>query len=555
MSKLTASATLAATQLPLLSRHTKQPVIIGKYDINYNKQVAGNTQDEDKETTIPTLVYGENILPTTYGYKAVGYETVLDEISPTAEIQSIHQVSLGTGETYLYAYVIDATTPANTGHWIVEYDYIGKSAVWTQLANETITFAGTGTLITSAIVNGRAFIFFEGTKCKEITTGAIADVTLTGLTASAIIGIFASSGYLLAWTLDTIHNSSLDDPADFAPSSVTGAGSKQLQEARGRLMYCKDAYSGFIVYTDLNAIYAQYSNDFREPFIYRKIDNSAGIAGPEDIFYGDSSIHYIRTGAIFAKIVKNALSVVLTEFNSALASAVIETFNTSTKELEEAQVASIDTKLTYVNSGLLLASYKADTDTVYQYALYYNAELNRYGKLSYPHAFAALWPFDTIWMYSTVGDYGEALVSDMDMDTYASTAVLGNLKIQNNSVLALFSATGAAVVLIDTLRHSYSGKVLLGPFQLARDYQLQLVRLVVKNAIANQITCTILTSYSGEETEKLTTLEAVQKGKLVVFSAPEILIGYNHTICLEGAFDLSSILLEVVPRGKVRLVT
>lgn len=551
MAKLTVSATLAATQLPLLSRHTKQPILVGKYDVNYNKQVSSNAQDEDRETTIPTLIYGDNILPTPYGYKSAAYQEVLEEISPTAEIKCLHPLALSTGEVYIYAYVVDTGTPANTGHWIVEYDNINQSAVWTQLDAEEITFLGDGELITSAIVDGRAFIFFEATKCKEIVSGAINDATLTGLTVTSVIGIFSSSGYLCAWTADAIHNASLDDPVDFTVSSVTGANMVQVQEARGKIIFCKDTGSGFVLYTDLNAVYAQYSNDFRQPFIYKKVENSAGIASANDVFAGEATDHYVRTGAIFAKITKTKLSAVLTELNASFAAGLLEEFNPATYQLEEVAIKAVDTKLSYLNSGLLIISYKASEDTIFNKAYYYNAELNRFGKLSIPHSFSIFWPFDTVWLYYRVNDLELLTVTDLDMSLVSDYGTLGEYPIQHNSIISFFSSTGSAKILLDAVNTAGAEAVLiLGPFQLLRDNQVQLTRVVLKNAEATDLNCAVLTSYSGESLDSVAFFAASQQGKLANYAGR--VTGYNHSICLEGAFDLSSILLELVPRGKVR---
>ena len=53
-----------------------------------------------------------------------------------------------------------------------------------------------------------------------------------------VVGITQSTGYMIAWTKNTVAWSSTIDPTDFVPDSLTGAGGGGVEEVKGAINYC-----------------------------------------------------------------------------------------------------------------------------------------------------------------------------------------------------------------------------------------------------------------------------------------------------------------------------
>ena len=543
------SASLSQPGVPILSRQVKLPVIIGKYDINFLKQAGGNEADSDKDTTLPMASFAKNVLPTSNGYKSCGFVSCIDAIHPQQIIQCAIPISLGTGEVYIYAYGTNDTDSSKNGHWVAKQEP-DKSIVWEHLLEESLVFgADTDKLISSAIINGRCFLFFEKLKCMELTAGAIADVTLSGLTETNIIGIIESSGYLLAWDEVTVYRSSLTNPLDFVPSDITGAGSSAIQELRGKLKLLKTTTDGFIAYSDLNAVYAQYSADFREPWIFRGIDNIAGIASKvNSVNSGAVQTHYVHSGSMFAKINKKQVTPVLPELTDALKLRYIEDYDDVTGQIVEDALSEVDVKISAITGGLILFAYKDKNKTSYDNIIVYNSQLNRYGKLFLPHAYSCFWPFDTTVIYNNYRFFQEDDFNDHTTETILDLAGFV-ADINYNSVISLFTLDGRGVVIYDALA-SFDAALILGPFQFTRNMGCMVTTVIVKVATAATVDCAVLTSYDGDTVERKTILHKKQAGKLVIFSGR--VTGTNHRIALTGSFDLSSVVITAIPTHQLR---
>jgi hypothetical protein len=66
----------------------------------------------------------------------------------------------------------------------------------------------------------------------------------------------------------------------------------------------------------------------------------------------------------------------------------------------------------------------------------------------------------------------------------------------------------------------------------------------------NAVTVDVLTSYTGVKIDKVTRVAGAQHGSKAVFNTR--VSGLNHAIAVQGTFDLSTLLLTVVPRGSGR---
>ena len=70
---------------------------------------------------------------------------------------------------------------------------------------------------------------------------------------------------------------------DFEPSTVTGAGGGNVEDLRGQIVVCRPSVSGFVAYTKSNAVMASYTQSAEYPYVYRNIPNSSGVDVAADV--------------------------------------------------------------------------------------------------------------------------------------------------------------------------------------------------------------------------------------------------------------------------------
>lgn len=547
------SIALTSARIPLSARHVRDPVIAQKYDLSATRHISKNAKVEEFDSVVPTLLFADNVLPTTYGYKSANYLQVASAISQTAVLHCLHTVSISPGVIYLYAYVTDDSTPANNGHWALR-----GSGDWEQLREETISFGDpSNKFISLAIINGRAFAYFAFTKCVELGDSSVTDVALTGITASSIAGCFSSSGYLMLWDKVSIYRSSLVSPEDFIPSSVTGAGSESPQDVRGEIKLCKSTQNGFMVYADTNCVYAQYSQDFRAPFVYKEIGGIAGIDTGYDVSTGSSQEHLVKSGAAFSALVRSELTTIFQEVTEAAASKLFDSFDIATGVITEETYSDVETRLASIPGGIFICSYRGiqdiETDSeagIFSHALVYSNALARYAKLTIPHAFCAQWPFDTSTTFLRIRQLSDTVLSSYQTSSILqafSTTTFG--RIFGTAIISFIKRDGSAhIIWEDSKVVDSDATLVLGPFELVRGKYTMLTGVMANNC-PNAI-CSVITADSGGSQDRIAILPKSQLGNASEFKTR--ITGAHHLICFYGQFDLSSVILKLTAGGALR---
>jgi len=546
MAKIVASATLAATVMPLLSRHVRQPVLVGKHDINFSRHIDQNPKDEGNDTTVPSLLFGENIVPTTSGYKSVALAQMFEALGGDKEVVLV--ASVAESDTYAFSFIhLLAYSPTTGRHYHYNIYISSGELAYFPPTTETFTPGLNGLKPTLAAIKGKVFTAFNistGLTIREQSVLGTFTPVFTGLSSSAV-GIFAASGYLMAWSKNSIFWSALEDPTDFVPSDVTGAGGTKIVDLLGEIKYCKATQNGFIVYGDLNCVYAQASNDFRFPFIFKSIPYLVGISDQNDVSYGVSTDHIVKSGSAIYKVTKAQAIGSFQDFYTFLSSKKVERFENN--RLVEYNLDNTDVMFTVVDGSATVLSYKSQDAEQYDYALIDFSNLGRQGKVKVDHSFVITWPFDAIISFLLVSGFEFDLVSAFD-DTLVSSLGEGGIITEGINVICFVAKDGSMKLLLDSADYPANGTLILGPFQLAREAMVELTRVEATVANAAATSCTVLTSLTGEEINRDITLPAIQLGKKVRYNAR--VTGLNHSICIQGAFDLSSVLLELVPKAQ-----
>lgn len=556
MAKVIASATLAATVMPLLSRHVRQPVLVGKYDINFSKHIDSNQKDEGNDTTVPSILFAENVMPTASGYKSAAFIEMLPPFEDgTYELLTAFVGTNETGSAFLVALFRHASNPGYiyfTGTTSFDWYNLGGAYEWLEGVPTLATGAAdlVSSDITTAILKGKTYMFIRGVGMYYLGTPVtgIFGFWPAGFDHDAI-GICAASGYLLAWTETEISWSALEDPLDFVASDVTGAGGGAIAEVLGNIKFCKATQNGFMIYSDLNAVFAQASADFRFPFIFSSIPYLVGIADSNDVSALPSHEHIVKSGSSIYRVIKNQATSDFTDFYTFLSSKLIENFDG--EKLVETSLDNTDVVFAVADGNVVVISYKSSGATQYDHALVSMGNLGRQGKLKIDHSLVITWPFDSTILYQLVKDFESQTIGSVgSQEPPLLVDDLGTSGISTEGIntVCFINKNGATSLLTDTVEYPADATLILGPFQLAREAMAELTKVEATVADAAGCTCKVLTSITGEDVAFTTTLPAIQLGKKVRYNSR--LTGMNHSICIQGAFDLSSVLLEILPKAR-----
>jgi hypothetical protein len=374
MSQNVYRANVLAKSFPFLSENFGRSIILNGQDQYYiTRQVdtATTNSDSDQQTGIPQMYYCHNVMPSDQGYQSVGYISVLGSIPGVNNI---------TGRFLLRDSNDNKAYMAVSANGLV---YINKGTGWV-LNSQTFT---SGQPVTTAYVSGVTYIYVGTQGCFTfdlVGSTGFTSVTLTGLTASAVLGICGSYGYMIAWTNSTVVWSSTVTPTDFTPSLVTGAGGGGVQGARGAITCVVPQTLGVIVYTTANAVVGLYSGNSRYPFNFREIVNSGGVA-TENLVTWDANTpsHYVFSSAGVQLVGTQQTQTVFPEVTDFISGRKFEDFNDVNLIFNTTVLSGpMQKRLALVCERYLVFSYGI---TELTHAIVYDTVLKRYGKLRFTH--------------------------------------------------------------------------------------------------------------------------------------------------------------------------
>lgn len=373
MAQVLTRLNLASTAFPFLSEFSGRGIIVKQSDQNYVPNTTSK-EDLDKDLGIPQVYYCHNVFGTGQGYQAVGYSLTNIGVSDLADFKDLIPV------------IDDAGNKCYLG-----WDAAGN--IYTAVPPTFATWHQTETIpefgykkVTYAVINGLTYIYVSGFKCYKFnfTTSTLDEVTLAGLVSENILGIFACQGYLLVYSTNSVLWSSLLDPTDFVPSLTTGAGGGAVQNIRGDIVACVAHTTGFVVYTNQNAVTAAASGNTRYPFNFRELVASGGLFDINLVTYdSNTGSHYSYTTSGLQLISLIQSQTVIPELTDFIAGSVLEDFDESTDSFSITHLtAPMKKKLTLVADRYLVISYGVTSLT---HALVYDTVSKRWSKLKVPH--------------------------------------------------------------------------------------------------------------------------------------------------------------------------
>ena len=585
-------AALNNARFPLVSTWGERAVILPAIDASQRSPRQYQGSDENIDFNVPQVLYGENFVPVSAGIKSVSYKQI---IGPTVnrDFDQIFPLRDADENTVLYSpshgqnYVYDSVAAA----WSFETcdaKYLAESFYVASASTATPATAR----VTRAYVEGKTFVCYgniglrTGSSSGPITADGslfywdplteslqtvrdLAYATLIKnldrldrygnrvLPDGEIGGIASSNGYLLIWSGLTVHWALWDgasfDFIEYAGGEVTGAGYQIPEDVKGPITALVPVTGGFIIFTTKNAVAAFYnSNNFASPWIFRQISNAGGIESyeqtTEDANLG--AIYAHTTGGL-QRITLNAAETSFPDVTDFLGLRLQETFNPSSLQFERGLVtADFFTKLSFCGQRFLVISY-GTYPGIYSYALVYDAELKRWGKLRLAHRDCFAYSYGSQEAPLTYAMLGDVPYEDMDTIAYEDAVIAGgNLTYPRQSVAFLLETGEVKLAVMDTREPEDDSQafVLLGRFQLTRSRLSTLHEVEIEGLVAGG-TVGVLRSTNGR------TFASSELGYLREQSEDfaeygfDMVTGKNFTLFVKGNFYLSSAILHVTNDG------
>ena len=369
---------LTSKQFPFKFDELSSTVFINRGFEQQRQQLNGFDGDEPVQSFgICQAFYMENVLPMVRGYSSVHCRKQLDLIAApylTAEVTSVHILRDDANNVALFA-------PANGTNYIYDADAGG----WRSYPFEG-TLTGTASV---AHLKGDSYICYAGLGLflYNFYTRAM-DVQLpAGINMSAVRGVAAANQYMLLWDGNTLYWSSATAPLDFLPALSTGAGSTSVLAVRSPITQVLPISDGFICYTTTNAIGATYSGDPVNPWIFREIPGSAGVALAEHVTYeANLEAHFAWTTSGMQHVTLRRAEPLWPELTDSIARGLYSDIVAPATVPTTVKANRLSVRLATIGARYLTISLKDSESTgMYQFAYVYDLSGERWGKIKVPH--------------------------------------------------------------------------------------------------------------------------------------------------------------------------
>jgi hypothetical protein len=382
----------------------------------------------------------------------------------------------------------------------------------------------TGKRMTAALVSGITYIYFENVGCYfyEFVSETFIPVTLAGLDPTTLIGLVGSFGYLVAYSKDSLAWSSTIDATDFVPSLATGAGGGQVEGAKGQIVSVISVNAAFIVFTDSNAVAAQYSQNIRYPFTFSEITGAGGLYDPTYVSYDSNAGNaYAYTTSGLQSLNVRSANVVFPEVTDYLSGSVFEDFDEGTLTFSKIlTTGAVQKRVVVVADRYLVISYGL-SGADFTHALVYDLALKQWARLKVDH------------------------VTCFEMLLYTQDTV----ETPKKSIAFLETDGGIRIADTDISSESRSGVIILGKYQHHRARMMTMQQVEVEGvADTSTCTCHLIPALDGK------TLDAAVEGYLYYTAALLRIYNFhkvatNHSILIKGTFNLSSLILNYTLHG------
>ena len=458
--------------------------------------IGGGDKAETRNVASPKIYYCHNVMPAIDGVDSVGYLSVISAVTPIDLNFSDVRIVYGSNRTRLYL-----------GYTSAGDIYVLKSGTttWLKLAATSPVPVND---ITIGTVNGISYIYYKNIGCRiyNESTDTIDSVTLTGINTANTIGVVASSGYLIAYTVFDLAWSSTIDPTDFTPSQATGAGGGSVSGLRGEIVFILSNDLGMLIYTAANTVAGTYTGNAQYPFKLREVSSSKGGISLDLVAYeANTSAQFSYSKAGLQTVDSQKSRLILPEVTDFLAGKRFEDFDEVTKDFTVTDLTTtMLKKVKFIASRYLVISYGISSFT---HALVYDIALDRLGKLKVTHTDC----------FEYVGD---------------------QVEVSKESIAFLLSSGEVKVLDFSTSAADSNGVVIVGKLQYTRGRTITLQGVDVENVeSSSSLSMTSLVSLDGKTTTKTEGVESYSADNLRKYSFRVTAV--NHALLLIGKFNLT----------------
>lgn len=510
MAQQTYRANLFSPSFPFISDQFGRSVIMGQLDhVEKSGSLDPSGQEKISKFGTPQMYYCHNVMPSANGLQSVDYaQLIAPEIGVTTFKGIISLRDAQDRTAYL--------------GFTEEGNFFVSLSPYTSWIFKTYVSSLGGKTITRAYVQGTTYIYISNVGCYkyDFSTNNLVLVTLNGLNATEVIGVTSLSGYLIAWTTDTVGWSAIADPTDFVPSITTGAGSGSVEGITGALKICAAAHAGFLAYSTGNVVAVTYTGNSQFPFSFRALPSSGGSKDVNHIDYDSlAGQQYAYTTYGFQVFDIQKAQSVLPELTDFIAGSEFEDCEVSTGVFTKTKLTtSMKKAVRLIANRYLVISYGISELT---HAIVYDAQMRRFGKLKITHVQAI----------------------DLLLGTDA-------VDVPRNSI-GFLKANGQVVSLdFDAYITANDTVALFGKYQLVRSRLLQLDGIEFENVEAGDtFTVRVLPSIDGKNAGTAQVLPVAEtSGFYRRYSSKAV--GKNVGIMLTGSFSLNSFILNFHVHGK-----
>lgn len=376
------------------------------------------------------IIFCENALPINEGLKAIDYTMSI----PPVTLPEVRYFSLVTTDSYAdldafasdysqldlavmyntailvstrckFARIIEVIATNNlrayigvtvAGYFFINTATSGKwelvdSPEWTPSAEDIDNISSASLLVNNGT---ESYICLPNVGVYKINIELKAMVIASYRASSNIVhsnikGICTSFNYLILHDGQQLQWSSAFDPLDFNldNSVISGTGFGVPLGLQGSIVCVSANASGYTVYSDGNAINADWSGNTLFPWVFNPIPNSAGVKSLKRIVTAQDDVNYVWTSQGLQALKANNAEGMLPELSDFLSYRKIESYNYTTNQIEVQTYDVLLHDIGYCGDRWFVFSYgtEVEGDALYLQALVYDSVLKRWGKLVYSH--------------------------------------------------------------------------------------------------------------------------------------------------------------------------
>lgn len=558
---------LNAATFPLLSSQAQRSVCIPQLDVVSRTPRTFMGMDDNIDYNAPQVIYCENVMPTKEGIKSVAFTQV---IAPTVntDFDTVFQLRDADENTVLYS-------PSHGKNYI----YNEGTSTWGSTlipAIWSLTLAAgfnpANSVVTYAYVDGKTFVCYSRLKsttnvdmsimqwnaATQSLVPATSIVTNLPFPVAEIDGISSSSGYLVVWSGLTIawapFNGTAFDFTIYTGGAFTGAGYQIPEDVQGPVTAVVGMSGGFIAFTTRNAIAAHYqAQAIQAPWVFREVPDAGGLENYEQATVEGSLGKLIAyTSAGMQSLSLNSAELVFPAVSDFIAGRAVERYDSGLRTiLAGAMPVDLFVKLSGVGNRYVVVSY-GFYPGIFSFALVYDLSLKRWGKMRIVHRDC---------FYYTQAQGTESMTYAMLADvSYAETSPIAyqDMEVTPDVVTAAqhslaFLLADGSVKLARWSNDPSNGSAdpavaILGRIQLSRSSNVQFNSIELEGLTAG--TAAIQPSYDGRTVTAAEVLtDIVRTGDYL--KAGSMVDCKNFNVLVEGTFDLSTLIIEGTPSGKV----